>query len=54
MRRVCVLYCLVSEGQPGWFMEGTALEFLPWEAKGFDGLELPKAHTYTIVSGFPT
>jgi hypothetical protein len=25
----------------GMVMEGTALEFLPWEAKAFDTLELP-------------
>jgi hypothetical protein len=33
-------------------MEGTALEFLPWESKGLDGLEIPRAHTYIIMGMF--
>jgi hypothetical protein len=28
----------------GMVMEGTALEFLPWEAKAFDALELPNTN----------
>lgn len=32
----------------GMVMEGTALEFLPWEAKGFDGPELPDMESHLL------